>query len=194
MSTTTRITEPTQITQGDRVAWTRTISDYPATLYTLEYRFRSDAGPGFNVTADADGDDFDAVITSAQSATAKAGKYAWQAWLTEIADATHTFAIQVGNTTITPGFATDAKGIVDLRSPAKQTLDAIDAALLAAATSDVMEYEISTPSGMRRVKRRLDLLTMRKEFAAIVAAENTRERLRRGGPFMQTVGVRFYDE
>jgi hypothetical protein len=194
MSITIRTNEPTALTQGERIIWTKTFDDYSAEDYTLEYRFRSQAGPGFNVTAVANGSDFDAEITAAMTADKAAGSYSWQAWLAEIGAVTNTFIAATGEMTLKPGFSSDAKAAIDLRTPAKITLDAIDAALLAAGTSDIVEYELTTPSGSRRVKRRSDLLEMRKEFARIVANEIARERVRNGGSFGQRVEVRMYDE
>lgn len=193
--TTTRTTEPTVITQGDRAAWTKTFEDYSAADYDLEYRFRGQ-GIGFNVTATADGADFDAEITAAVSGAAEATKYAWQAWLTEQADATNTFCIETGETTVKRGFTTSATAVVDLRSAAKVALDAINAAISGKATSDMLEYEISTPAGSRKVKRMSmrDLLDARKEYAAIVANETARESARTSGTFGTRVEVKMYDE
>lgn len=188
---TTPTTEPISITQGERVEWTRTFSGYSAEDYTLEYRFRSQAGPGFNVTATADGAAFDAVITAATTVDKVAGKYTWQAWLTENGVATNTFIVCSGETTMLPGFTTDSKAAVDLRSNAQKTLDAIDAAMLAFGTSDIVEYEISTPAGSRKVKRsdKANLMKMRKEYAIIVSMERTKRRVQNGGSLMQSVGI-----
>jgi hypothetical protein len=192
----TRTTEPTQITQGERVAWTKTLDDYSAALYTLVYRFRGADGPGFNVTATADGTDFLAVVTAAVSAEAKPGVHHWQAWLTEIADSTNTFIVGDGQTNVKRGFASDTTAAVDLRSPAKIALDAVNAAISGQATANIQEYEIATPAGSRKIKRcsMADLLAARKEYAAIVSSENIRERMKKGGPFAQRIGIRVWDE
>lgn len=192
---TTRVTEPTQITQGERVAWTKTLDDYSAALYTLSYRFRGGDGPGFNVTATASGTDFAAVIAADVSIKAKPGVHKWQAWLTLNSDSTKTFIVGEGQTTVKRGFASDTSAAIDLRSPAKKALDSIDAAMEAFATSDVLEYEITTPAGSRRVKRsaRADLLNLRKYYAGVVAREDAAERARTTGKFGKSVNVRVYD-
>jgi len=193
---TTRITEPTTITRGERVAWTRTFDDYSAAEYNLEYRFRSSVGPGFDVDATADGADFDAVITAAVSLAAGAGVYTWQAWLTEQASATNTFIADSGEMTLKAGFVSGTVAATDTRSDAKIALDAINAAISGKATADILEYEVATPAGSRKVKRMsmTDLIAAQKHFAAIVNAENTRERMRKGGPFAQRIGLRMYEE
>lgn len=189
-----RETEPTTITQGERIEWTRSFADYSAEDYTLEYRFRG-PGNGFNVTATADGAAFVAVVTTANSLTCAVAKYSWQAWLTEIADEDNVFMAASGETTVKRGFATAKTGQLDLRSAAKIALDAIDAVLANAATSDQLEYEISTPAGSRRIRRmsRVELLTLRKHFVGIVARENAMQRVKNGGPFNKTVKARLYD-
>lgn len=194
--TTTRTTEPTQIPQGERIAWTRTFADYSAALYTLAYRFRGAAGPGFNVAATADGAAFGVIITSAVSAVVKPGQYSWQAWMTEIADAMNTFLVDSGETLITVGFADSPTAAVDLRTPAKIALDAVNAAIAGKASADVMEYEISTPAGSRRVKRMsmVELLAAQKYLATVVTNEIARERVRKGGPLMQSIHMRVYEK
>lgn len=177
--------------QGERIEWTRSFSGYSAEDYDLEYRFRSQTGPGFNVDGTADGSAFDVVVEAAATAARAAGKYSWQAWLTEIADPTNTFPVCSGEITLRPGFTTASLAAVDMRSNAQRTLDAIDAALLAFGTSDIVEYEITTPAGSNRVKRtdKTNLLKLRKEYATIVSMERTRRRVQNGGSLMQSVGI-----
>ena len=192
----TRTTEPNTITQGERLAWTRSFDDYSSDDYTLVYRFRG-PGPGIDVTATAgDGSGFEAAITAAQSLTLSVGEYAWQAWLTEVADATNTFPVDEGLIAVVRGFEADATVAHDLRSPAKIMLDTIDAAMLAFATSDVVEYEIETPAGRRRVKRsdKATLTAERKYWAGIVTNEYARENARKGRPLMTSIKMRVYDE
>lgn len=184
-----RTTEPTQIAKGERINWTKSIDDYPATEYGLEYRIRGN-GPGFDVTATADGDDFNASITAAQSLTMIAGeRYRWQAWLTETADTANTWLFAEGAVEVKTGFVADDTAAIDLRSVAKQSLDAINATLLNKATNDQLEYEISTPAGTRKLKRIpiKDLMDLRSYYANIVRNERAAERVRNGGTFGRTV-------
>lgn len=186
-----RTIEPSRIAKGERVEWTRTFADAPASLYTIEYRFRG-GGTGINVTATADGDAHVAAITASASATfGTTGKYRWQAWATEIADATNTFVVASGILIVDPGFAAGSTAAVDVRSTAKQILDAIDAAMLSAATSTQLEVEVSTPAGSRRIKNmsRKELIDSRQYYAKIVATENAAERTRNGGKFGTQVVV-----
>lgn len=187
-----RIIEPTRITQGEEIEWTRSFADFPASLYTVAYRFRG-PGYGFDVAATADSDDHHAELESAQSLAAKIGRWQWQAWATEIADSDHVQMITSGFTQILQGYASGTTAAIELRTPAKITLDALNAAIADKATADQLEYEISTPTGSRRIKRMMmsDLLSARKTYAAIVANENAREKIRNGGNLGTKIDVRF---
>lgn len=182
--------EPDRLTQGESAEWRRRFCDYHPSLWTLEYRFRG-AGTGCNVTATASGEFFDAVITSANTTAMSTGKYEWQAWATNIADNTIIRKVGEGTLVVEKGFTTGALGTVELRSTAKQIVDAIDAALLADTSASVIEYEISTPAGSRRVRKsRTEAIALRHEYAAIVSRENSAERVRNGGKFATTIVAR----
>ncbi len=186
-----RTTEPTQIVKGERIEWTRTFFDYPATLWTLEYRYRG-AGTGIDVNATADGTDFNCVITAAASGSfGGTGKYHWQAWVVEIATAANTFIVDEGTVNIRPGFSTSSQAAYDMRSLEKQILDAINSTLLNTATNDQMEYEIETPAGRRKIKKmsRTELITLQKHYAGIVSRQNAAERVRNGGQFGTQVRI-----
>lgn len=185
-----RTTEPTSITQGEKIEWTRSFCDYSAADYTLQYRFRG-VGPGADIDATADGSDFNAVLTAAASVLMTPGDYQWQAWVTEIATPTNTFAVGSGSVRVLAGFVAGTTGDIDLRTQAKIMLDTIDAALLASAGSNVVEYEITTPAGSRRVKSsRSDALSQRKYWAMIVRRQNAAEKMRNGEKWGTTVKVR----
>lgn len=191
-STTDEECVPSTVTQGERVEWSKSFSGYPSAEWDLEYRFR---GPGEGLIIDADAADDDIGYEMEMYAVAPAfdvvGTYHWQAWLTEIADTDNTFIIENGTIEVLQGFDSVTTDDIDLRSAAKIALDTIDAAMLAFATSDVMEYEISTPAGSRRVKRsdKAQLTTLRKQYAMIVSMERTRDRIRNGGSVMRSVPI-----
>jgi hypothetical protein len=188
-----RTSEPTVITQGEQIAWTRSFCEHKADEWTLQYRFRG-PGTGFNVAATANGQDFDAEITAAQSAAMGTGRYQWQAWVTSIADSNDKEMIFEGEIDVRRGFSSADIGTVDLRSDAKKIVDAIDAALLVDSTSNVISYEITTPAGTRKVQRsRNEAIAMRKEYAAIVSRENQAERIGKGGRVAKQIKVNFYE-
>ena len=196
---TTRTIEPTQITTGGTVEWTRVFNDYPADEWTLQYRFRG-PGEGFNIDAEQNADDpekFDVTIDPANTEDVDtAGRYTWEAWVTNIADPTIIkLAVSPGRVMIAIGFDADETATVETRSIARRIVDSIDAAFEAWISSDVISYEISTPSGTRKVTRsdKVMMEKMRDKYAKIVANEIARERVRNGGSVLQSVGIRFID-
>lgn len=200
MTLPTRTVEPTHIITGETLEWTRSYDDYPASLWHLNYYFRG-PGTGFNAVwateVTADGDDF--VITVPTTKTddmTVAGRYKWEAWVTEIANSANKQLVGSGFATVALALNQTATTAAEIRTAAKIMLDTIDAALLAFATSDVQEYEISTPAGTRRVKRgdRAQLRDDRKYWAGIVTNEYAREDARNGRPLMQSIQMRVYDE
>lgn len=198
--TTVRKTEPSFITTREEVRWKKSYPNYPASEWQLNYYFRG-PGTGFNAAwgseVTADGDEFDIVVpgTKTDDMTV-AGEYVWQAWLTEIADSTNKINIGEGRVKVILGFDPNSVTTVETRSPAKIMLDAIDAALLAFASGDILEYEISTPAGSRRVKRsdKTTLTSERKYWATIVTNELARERARNGKPLISSIKVVAHDE
>lgn len=200
MTAAVRQTEPTTITTREEVHWQKCYPDYPASLWQLNYYFRG-PGTGFNAAwateVTAEGDDFDIVVPASKTDDMTvAGDYTWQAWLTEIADSTNKIKIGEGRVKVVLGFDPTSVVTLETRSKAKIMLDTIDAALLAFATSDVMEYEIETPAGRRRVKRsdKATLTAERKYWAGIVTNEFAREDARNGKPLMKSIQMRVYDE
>lgn len=198
---TVRTTEPTTITTREEIHWTKSYPNYSATLWQLNYYFRSNLGVGFDAVwateVTADGDGFDIVVAASKTDDMTvAGDYVWQAWLTEIADSTNKFKIGEGRVKVALGFNPASPAAVETRTKAKIMLDAIDAALLAFAGSDVLEYEIETPAGRRRVKRsdKTSLISERKYWAGIVTNEIAREGAKNGRPLMQSIHMRVYDE
>lgn len=201
MTATVRTIEPTTITTREEIHWKQTYPSYPATLWQLNYYFRSHLGVGFTAAwgteVTADGSRFDIVVAGTKTDDMTVGgDYTWQAWLTEIADSTNKIKIGQGTTRVILGFDPASTAMVETRSKAKITLDTIDAALLAFSTSDVMEYEISTPAGSRRVKRsdKSQLTSERKYWAGIVTNEIAREGARNGKPLMQSIKMVVYDD
>jgi hypothetical protein len=200
MTLPTRTVEPTHIITGETLEWTRSYDDYPASLWHLNYYFRG-PGVGFNAAwgteVTADGDDF--VITVPTTKTddmTVAGRYKWEAWVTEIADSSNKQLVGSGFASVSLALTQGSTAAADQRTTAQKIVDAIDAALLAneSSTSDIIEYEISTPAGTRRVKRsRVDAMALRDKYAIIAANERAREDAARTGRFGTRVAVRYSD-
>jgi hypothetical protein len=186
-----RTIEPRTITQGEQIEWTRCFSEFPADEWELQYRFRG-PGTGFNIDATADGTDFLAIATAEQAGEMTSGKYTWQAWATNITDSSDIRMIGSGSVTVELGFSESTTTEVDLRSTAKQIVDALEAALLGTASREQMEYEVSTPVGSRRVKymSRKEQTDLLEYYKKIVARELAADRVKNGGRYGTQVKVR----
>lgn len=166
---TTPTTEPTELRAGDLWEWRREdlTSDYPATSWTLTYRFKNAAG-GFEVTAATDGDAFAASVAAATSAAIVAGVYAWQA---RASNGTDIFTVETGTLKVLPnlfaGTATDAS---DQRTHARRTLEAIEAVIEGRATTDQQAYAIGNRS-LTRIPLP-ELLVFRDRYRMAVARED----------------------
>ena len=112
--------EPTVLIAGDTAQWTKSFSDYPATIWTLTYAFRLQQGSGkLDITATASGTDYAATITAAQSALMTAGVWIWGAFVTFSGER---HQVDAGTLTVSPNLAAIDYSI-DLRSSAKKAYD-----------------------------------------------------------------------
>jgi hypothetical protein len=169
-------TEPEEITAGDTIKWTKSLSDYPADSYALHYQFQPLAGgTAISIAATADGTDHAITVSAAVSADYTAGDYRWTSYVLDSATGLERTTIDRGNTTILPDPLTST---ADLRSHARTTLDAIEALLEGEASIAQQELTIDG----RTLKRRTiaELLEMRSFYLAEVQREDKAEAIRKG--------------
>lgn len=177
--------EPRTFAAGETVVWSKDLDDYrPGDGWALAYHLR---GPGqLNQTADAQADGSFLVTLTAEATSALApGTYYFQGWVTKGAEK---HMVSSGRFEVAQGLS-EALESFDGRSEVKKILDAVDAMLKGKATLDQQEYQINNRS-LRRIPV-TDLLDLRKYYAALYAQERRRERVKKGKPFVQTIGVRF---
>lgn len=142
----TATTEPTRITAGDTVAWTKTISDYPASAgWVLKYRLINPSGH-YDITASASGSDHAVSIDAASSAGWAAGDYALQG---VVEKAGQRFTVFTERIAVAPNLMAEA-GAFDSRSAAEKILANLLANYQTASLEKafVQEYEIAG----RRIK------------------------------------------
>jgi hypothetical protein len=180
--------EPTELRAGDTWQWTRDdlATDYPATTWTLTYRFKNAAG-GFQIVATASGDAFSVTAAAATTVAYTAGEYAWAA---QVVNGTTKHTIDSGTLKVLPDlFASSASTGSDQRTHARIVLDAIKAVIEGRASKDQEEYSIAG----RSLKRTpiTDLLKMRQLYEAEVRSEQATENLRNGLQGSRVVQVRF---
>ncbi len=178
----TKTTEPTTITAGDTIAWTKTLADYPADAFALHYVLQPVAGgTPISINATADGTDYDVEVSAATSAGYAAGDYRWIAYVTDLATSLQRHTITTGKLTIAPD-PLAYSATTDLRSHARKTLDAIEAVLEGRATQTQAEYSVSYGGSARSVKNIpiAELLQLRSYYAQEARREEQAEKLAAG--------------
>lgn len=173
--------EPSSFIAGDTVQWTKSLSDYPASTWTLTYEFRGNVRK--TVVCTADGDDFLATITAAISATYPPGEYAFFGRVSSGAEV-HTIPEACGTMVVSgnPSVGTSAQ---DRRTHARKMLDAIEAMLEGVASRFEQSYTIDIPGGSNRMLStvsRDELIRFRSHYAQLVAQEKNAERIAQGQP------------
>lgn len=176
-------TEPEKITAGDYIQWSKTLADYPAPTWVLSYVLINSAAK-ITLTAAASGTDHLVTIAAATSAAYTAGTYKYQAYVTSGAQR---YSLDPGEIVINPNYS--AATTLDTRTDNKKTLDAIVAVILGRASQDQQEYTI----GNRSLKRTpmADLLTLRREYEALVRKEEDDASVAAGGVRKNKILVRF---
>lgn len=126
------LTFPKRITQGVTVKCEDiSLSDYPATDWTLRYIFVI-AAEQTVVDAVADGDNYDLTLSKTVTAAMDAGTQFWQAY---VFDASERFKVGEGETEVVTDFELQDSGF-DARSELRQQTEAIRALLMGVATSE----------------------------------------------------------
>jgi hypothetical protein len=171
--------EPLSARAGDTWKWTRSLDDYPATLWTLKYRFKHPTAAGFEITATASGADHSVTVTAATSAALAAGLYTWIGWVQDIATGLEKYTVDTGSLTIDPDYrtGTSAAPVLDDRSHARKMLEAIEA-WLESRDLAVAEYEIAG----RRMKYIpiAELIKMRSRYQLEVNAQANADLIAKG--------------
>ena len=165
---------PATLIAGDTWKWTRSLTDYPAGTWTLNYYFEN-SGATFSVTATASGTTHSVTITSATTATYRPGKYRWYARANNGSEY-YTVANEFGWLEVLADPA--AAGKFDRRSHAQKVLDAVEATIEGRATADQLAMSIAGRSISRTPIT--ELLTLRDKYRWEVMAEQDAEALAAG--------------
>lgn len=181
MAFTPPLAEPLIIVAGDLASWKRTLSDFPASTWTLSYAFAK-SGSQFTITASASGNDH---LISVPTATWAAGLYTVQGYVTNGSERHIVFEADIQ---IESNLAT-ATGGLDTRSHARKVLDALEAVLEARASKSIVQWTgleqsfslIPTP----------DLVAMREKYRVEYQAEVAASNIARGLGNKRNVFVRF---
>ena len=167
--------EPSSLNVGDTWRWTRTLADYPASSWTLKYRFKSAAG-GFEITATASGSDHLVTVDAATSAGYTAGDYSWTAWVE--GGSSEKYTVDSGVCALLPDYrAAAASAALDDRSHAKKMLDAIEAWL---ESRDVAVASYQIAGRQMQYIPIAELIKLRSKYQMEVQGEVNAAKLARG--------------
>lgn len=180
--------EPAQITAGDTVKWTKTITAYPADLYALNYRLiPASGGTPIELAASADGTDHSIAISAADSAEYDSGDYRWYSYVIDLATNEERYSLESGALVIAPNPAADSAS--DLRSHARKVLAAIEALLEGQAS--VAQEEIEVDGDKLKNRSVTDLLALRSFYVQEAAREAQAEKLTNGLQTNNIIRTRF---
>jgi hypothetical protein len=178
--------EPTSLTAGDTLKFTRAIGDYlPAESWVLTYSIVADGhSQSWSTTDNGDGSHL-SNVTAATTATWTPAVYVWQGFVTKT---TERYTIGTGTIAVLANYATLSDG-QDTRSHAKRSLDLIEAAIEGTIPDAVSSYSI----GGRQISKMTgdELRSWRNYYGARYAQEQRLERTARGLSHNGIIQVRF---
>lgn len=177
-----------KLTAGDTLNFLTAGGDYPASSgWSLVYKLiPRTAGPDvITLTSEADGDDHRVQVAGTTTAGYAAGTYSWACYATKSGERQ---TLQTGTVVIVadPGVVT----ALDTRSPARQALEAADAALRTYGSKAYLQsYDIAGRG--QRFQSPGDFLAWRSRLQAEVAREDNAARIRAGLSSRNQLHVRF---
>lgn len=184
MQITTDI-EPTQITAGDTISWSRSLPDYPAGTWILNYSLLSLSG-SIQIASVASGADHLISVDMATSSAYVPGTYSWQAWVT---NGIERYPVGTGSIDILADYAAFGSGAADTRSHVKKVLDAIEAVIEGRASAGDQQLSID---GTTLIKMTVtELLALRYSYQAEYRLERQRARIAGGKNSGRKIVTRF---
>ena len=176
--------EPEKLTAGVTWKWKKTISDYPASEWTLTYYLRKDGATATSFSAAADGDTHLVTVAAATTAGYAAGVYDI---IGVVVKAAEKYVVFDGIFEVLTNPAT--AGAYDPRTHARRVLDLIEAAMEGRIPNGMESYTI----GGRSINK-IPLNQLRElyeKYKQDVIMEEQAERLANGRRSGKNIGVRF---
>lgn len=169
------MTTPSKFTKGITLKWTESLPDYPASTWTLKYVFANPNGKK-EITAVADGDDYQITVPFTTTSTFDTGRYDWQAFVDD--GGAERYCVGSGTTEVIEDFAV-VTGF-DGRSQLRQIVDAINAYLLGDATKQQQKVRYAD----REIWSydRADLILLRDKLMRELVHEENELRASQGKP------------
>ena len=176
--------EPEKLTSGVTWKWKKTISDYPASEWTLTYYLRKDGATATSFSAAADGDSYLVTVAAATTAAYASGIYDFIGWVIK---GTEKFEVFNSMIEVLPN-PTNASAY-DPRSHARKVMELIEAAMEGRVPNGMESYSI----GGRSINK-IPLNQLRElyeKYKQDVVMEEQAERLVNGRRSGKNIGVRF---
>lgn len=170
--------EPESFAVGDRLQWTRTLTEYPATSegWTLTYYLRANLPGGqINLEAEASGESFAIDVAPDVTSTWTPGKYVWEAYVSKSGSR---YKVGSGRMELKPDFSA-IELPYDGRSHARKVLDAIEAVIQGRSTTDIQRYVMQAVGRSIDKMPIADLIKFRDYYLAEVKSEEAKAT---GGP------------
>jgi len=166
-------TEPSEIVAGDTLKFKKSLSDYPATIWTLTY-YLLKSGTQITFSGTADGTDHLINIANTVTALYTAGIYKWEAYISKTGER---YKIAEGTITIKTNLAAQTAGY-DARSHVKKVLDSIEAAVEGRATRTDLAYTINGRSISHMAPA--ELIKWHSHYKILYQQELNAEKIKQG--------------
>lgn len=177
--------EPTRVTAGDTVSWTKSLAEYPASDgWVLSYTLIN-AAQKYTFSASASGADHAVSVAAATTASWVAASYTWQATVTKGAER---YTVGTGRMVVAPDVA--AATTLDTRSSARKALEAVDA-MLEQYGSKAYLHSFEINGRRQQFHSPSDFMRFRSRLQADVAREDNAARIRAGLAPKNQIAVRF---
>jgi hypothetical protein len=181
--------EPERLFAGISAAWTKSLPDFPATLWKLTYSIKPPSGSAIAVAwsthVTASGSDFAITIPASLLNWTAGGSGRLTGTITQLSDATVTSIIYD---------ATLACAVSGEISYAQQLLTAVKAMLLGNASREEMSVQVSFPGGTSKSLQfctKQELFDLLARTQALVNAELDKERAALGLPSRRLIRNRY---
>lgn len=174
--------EPRSFVASATVVWKKSLTDYPASLWTLKYTLRGADATGIDVTATADGDDHLVTISSTNS-DKTAGVYRLVGWVEQ-----GTLKYYVVDQQIVIR-AKPAAGTLDTRTDAEIILARL--VDLVKTKSLMLQQEYTIAGRTMQFSSYEDLIKATHFWSGVVRDERRQKKVNEGGDFFDNVHVRF---
>jgi hypothetical protein len=187
MNIPAKLAKGDSITFGDDPTVDNLRNTIDSSLWTLKYAIRG--AVSLDLTATASGTGWSTAISAVQSATLKAGKYFWQAYVVDIATGLKRITLGKGEIEITPDLVSST-AIFDGRSQIQTDLESVQAAMRAMVAGGAVQAY--TVAGRQIQKMPMsELIVLESKLKAELVRENKAASIANGLGNPHNMYVRF---